>query len=175
MDLRMKTKEAMLKVFKKWYSDIADLRQKHKLVVIVRDNAGENKSHEIINFIESKGLTNRFSAPYEQWQLGNAETSINSIMRLARTVMAESGLGGRIWFKAAEAGVDARNGTFKERLKETSWTRKYGESKDVSRYRPIRCRALARVHLNSDRRNKGKHTSRAQEAIYLGFEPNTSE
>ena len=33
------------------YSDIADLRQKHKLVVIVRDNAGENKSHEIIDFI----------------------------------------------------------------------------------------------------------------------------
>ena len=168
----MKTKDDMLKVFKKWYSDIADLRQKHKLVVIVRDNAGENKSHEIIDFIESKGLTNHFSAAYEQWQNGLAEASINSIMRLARTVMAESGLGGRFWFKAAEAGVDARNVTFKERLKETSWTRMYGEPKDVSRYRPFGCRAW--VHLNSDRRDKGKHTPRAQEAIYLGFEPNTS-
>jgi hypothetical protein len=48
----MKTKDEMLKVMKEWYSDIADLRQKHQLVVIVRDNAGENKSHEIIDFIE---------------------------------------------------------------------------------------------------------------------------
>ncbi len=48
----------------------------------------------------------------------------------------------------------------------------YGEPKDVSLYRPLGCRAW--VHLNSDRREKGKHTPRAKEAIYLGFEPNTS-
>jgi hypothetical protein len=44
---------AMLKVVKKWYSDIADLRQKHKLIIVMRDNAGENKSQEIIDFFES--------------------------------------------------------------------------------------------------------------------------
>jgi hypothetical protein len=38
----MKTKDEMLKVTRKWYSVIADLRQKHLLVVIMRDNAGEN-------------------------------------------------------------------------------------------------------------------------------------
>ncbi len=36
----------MLKVAKKWYIDLADLRQKHKLVIVMRDNvqlnAGEN-------------------------------------------------------------------------------------------------------------------------------------
>ncbi len=38
---------------------------------------------------------NHFSTAYEQWQNGLAEAAINSnIMRLARTVMAESGLGG---------------------------------------------------------------------------------
>jgi hypothetical protein len=95
----MKTNDEMLKVMKKWYSDIAGLRQKHQLVVIVWDDAGENKSHEIIDFIESKGLTNHFSAAYEQleWQNGIAEASINSIMRLARTTMAESGLRGRFF------------------------------------------------------------------------------
>ena len=62
----LKTKDQTLGALKKWYCDIADLRQKHKLVVIARDNAGKNKSHEIIDFIESKGLTNRFSAVYEQ-------------------------------------------------------------------------------------------------------------
>ncbi len=44
----MKTKDDMFKDIKKWNSDIADIRQKHDLVVVMRDNAGENKSHEII-------------------------------------------------------------------------------------------------------------------------------
>ena len=47
---------ATLKVVKKWYSDIADLRQKHKLIIVMRDNAGENKSQEIIDFFESVGV-----------------------------------------------------------------------------------------------------------------------
>ena len=78
----MKSKDDMLKVTKKWYSDIAELRQKYSLVVFMRDNAGENKSQEIIDFIESIGATNRFSTSYEQWQNGLAESAINSIMSL---------------------------------------------------------------------------------------------
>ena len=73
------------------YSDIAQLRQKYSLVLFMRVNAGENKTQEIIDFIESIGATNPFSAADEQWQNGLAESAINSIMRLAR--MAESGLG----------------------------------------------------------------------------------
>jgi hypothetical protein len=39
----------------------------------MRDYAGGKKSDVIIDFIESKGLTNHFSKPYEQWQSGTAE------------------------------------------------------------------------------------------------------
>jgi len=168
----MKTRDEMLQVVKRWYGDIADLRQKHTLVVAMRDNAGENKSKEIMEFFDSVGVRNHFSTSHEQWQNGLAEAAINSIMRLARTVMAESGLGGRFWFKAACAGKDARNVTYKQRLGSTPYTCMYGEVKNVSRFRAFGCRAW--VHLNSERREKGKHTPRALEAIYLGFEPNTS-
>jgi hypothetical protein len=99
----MKTKDQMINVVKRWYSDIADLRTKHRLVVVVRDNAGENKSQEVKEFFESKGIRNHFSTAREQWQNGPAESTINSIMLIARTVMVESGLGGRFWFKAATA------------------------------------------------------------------------
>ena len=44
--------------------------------------------------------------------------------------------------------------------------------KYVSRFRSFESRTW--VHLNSERREKGKHTLRALEAIVLGFEPNTS-
>ncbi len=97
-------------------------------------------------------MTHGFSSAYEEWQNRIAGASINSIKRLDSTVMAESGLGGGLWFKAAEAGVDAWNITFKEPLKETSWTLMYGEPKDVSLYRPFGCREW--VHLNSERREK---------------------
>ena len=107
----MKLKSDMLKVVKKWFSDIADLRQKHKLVIVMRDNAGEYKSQEpeIIDFFESVGVKNYFSTAHEQWQNGLAEAAINSIMMAARAIMAESGLGGRFWFRAALAARDARN------------------------------------------------------------------
>ena len=90
----MKLKSDMLKVVKKWFSDIADLRQKHRLVIVMRANAGENRSQEIIDFFESVGVKNYFSTAHEQWQNGLAKAAINSIMMAARTIMAESGLGG---------------------------------------------------------------------------------
>ena len=67
----------------------------------MRDNAGENKSKEIMKCFDSVGVRNHFSTSHEQWQNGLAEEAINSFIRLARTVMAESGLGGRFWFRAA--------------------------------------------------------------------------
>ncbi len=145
----MKLKSDMLKVVKKWFSDIADLRQKHKLVIVMLDNAGENKSQEIIDFFESVGVENYFSTAHEQWQNGLAEAAINAIMMAARTIMAESGLGGRFWFRTALAARDARNATYKERIDTTPWRRMYGEMRDVSRFRAFGCRAW--VYLDKDR------------------------
>ncbi len=54
-------------------------------------------------FLELNGVRNHFSSSYEQWQNGLAEAAIDSIMRLAGTVMAESGLGGEILVQAALA------------------------------------------------------------------------
>jgi hypothetical protein len=91
---------------------------------------------------------------------------------LSRTIMVESGLGGRFWFKSACVGCQARNVTYKARIGTTPWKAMHGEKKDLSRFRAFGCRVW--VHLNSERRDKGKHTARAIEAIQLGFEPNTS-
>jgi hypothetical protein len=53
-------------------------------------------------------------------------------MLIARTVMAESGLGGRFWFNATPAGVEAHNTTFKERIWTTPHHLLYGQKKDVA-------------------------------------------
>jgi hypothetical protein len=62
------------------------------------------------------GVQYHFCTPKEQWQNEAAESTINSIMFIARTVMAESRLGGQFSFKAA-AGKDALNTTFKAHIK----------------------------------------------------------
>ena len=69
---------------------------------------------------------------------------------LARSGMAQSGLGGKYWFCAATYGKDCRNVTYKERIKNTPWGLLYGEKKDVSKFRPFGCRAW--MHLNKERR-----------------------
>jgi hypothetical protein len=51
----------MLKVIEKWYCHIADIRQKHDLVVVTRYSAEGNKSQETMEFIQSTGAQNHFS------------------------------------------------------------------------------------------------------------------
>jgi hypothetical protein len=65
----------MLKDVKKWYSNIAILRQKHKLLVVTRDNAGENKSQEVVDLLESMKY---YGTAHEQWQNGLPQQSIPS-------------------------------------------------------------------------------------------------
>ena len=168
----MKLKSEMFNVVKKWYSDIADLRLKHKLTAVMRDTAGENKSQAFIDFFESVGVKNYFSISHKQWQNGLPEAAVNSIMTISRTVMVESGLGGRFWLKSALAAVEACNATYRERI---------GNARRTARCFRGDSNYLVAGHgfiSNSERRENGKHTPRPRavtvDAIYLGFEPNTS-
>jgi hypothetical protein len=52
----LKTNDDILKAVKKWYSDIAELSKTHTLLVVMRNNAGENKSKGIVDFLESHGI-----------------------------------------------------------------------------------------------------------------------
>ena len=47
----MKTRDDMLQAVKLWYRDIADLHQKHALVLVMRDNA--DKSREIMEYFDN--------------------------------------------------------------------------------------------------------------------------
>jgi hypothetical protein len=88
----LKTKDDSNAAIRKWVSDIVEIRIRHPLQIVIRDNAGELKSKDLIEFIEGLGSKNYYSVSYEQWQNGLAESSINSLMLLSRTQMAESGL-----------------------------------------------------------------------------------
>ena len=100
------------------------------------------------------GARNHFSTSHEHCQNGLAEAAIiimpiNSVMRFSRTMMAESGLGGGFWFKAACAGKDASNVTYKQRLGSTPYTCMYGDVKRVKIPR-IRMQSLGIPQLGKE-------------------------
>ena len=59
----LKTKDQTLGALKKWYCDIAPIRAKHALITLMRDNAGENRSQDVEDFIQSIHVQSRYSAP----------------------------------------------------------------------------------------------------------------
>ncbi len=139
----LKSKDELIGVVKQWYAEIADLREKYQLLIVMRDFAGENMSHEIQEFFTDKGVRVKsyFSTPYEPWQDGLGEAGIKSVLLLARTDMAESCLAGRYWFSAVNHGNNCRNVTFKYRLGTTPYALLYGMKKDGSKFRPFGCKA----------------------------------
>ena len=46
----MKTKDDILGVAKRWFAEIANLREKYPLLMVMRDNGGENTSKELNDF-----------------------------------------------------------------------------------------------------------------------------
>ncbi len=121
---------------------------------------------------QKKFRINHFSTAREQWQNGPAESTINSIMLITRTDVAESGLGGRFWFKAAMAGVNARNTSFKVRIWTMPHHHMYGKKKDISGFQAFGCRAW--ICFNQEHCTKRKDAPRTVEAIYIGFAINKS-
>jgi hypothetical protein len=55
---RMRTKDEMIKVVKKGHNAIAGIHARHNLVVLMQDNASENKQKEDQEFLTSKGVLN---------------------------------------------------------------------------------------------------------------------
>jgi hypothetical protein len=124
-----------LATLKQWYCDIAPLRAKHKLITLMRDNAGENRSQELEECIKSKDVQSRYSAAYEQWQDGQPETTIRTLTRLVRSMKTESGMNVRFWFHMLVAACIASNVTFKRRLNNTQHRIAFDEKQDISKLR----------------------------------------
>ena len=81
--------------------------------------------------------------------------------------MAESGMGGRFWFRAVVLGTDARNAMYHERIGTTPHYFVFEKPRNVYNFRAFGCRAF--MYLNEDCHEKGKHFLRVAEGIHLGF------
>jgi hypothetical protein len=119
-------------------------------------------------------VENYFSTVYESWQDGLAQVAVKSTVMTATCGMAESGMVGKFWFKAATNRKNCLSVTYMLRINSTPYRVLYGKEKNVSRFRPYGC--LAFMHIHGDRSEKGNTAQRATQVIHLGFatDSNTS-
>jgi hypothetical protein len=61
----LKNKDEHIDVVKQWYAEIADLREKYQLLVVMKDFTSENMFQEIQEFFTEKGVKSYFATPYE--------------------------------------------------------------------------------------------------------------
>jgi hypothetical protein len=164
----MKTKDETFKVIRKWWADIARIRARHPIRSLMRDNANENHSTDLLKFCEERGIAERYSTPYEQWQDGAAEVSIRVLGRLTRAELAGTGLPVEAWFSGLVTANDSANATWMEATKSTPYFDLMGKKKDVTKYRRFGCEAV--MYLEPERRDKrGKFQPRAITGVYLGM------
>ncbi len=104
----LKTKDEALTASRRWMAEISELCEKYPLLVVMRDNAGENKSKEISDYITAMEVKSYFSTAYEQHQDGLAESGDKSTPNLALSGMAKSGLARKYWFSVAKFRPTAR-------------------------------------------------------------------
>ena len=107
----LKTTDETFNVIRRWWADISRIRALHPLRGLMRDNANENQSADLRKFCEERGIAERYSTPYEQWQDGAAEVSIRVLGRLTRAQLAGTGLPVEAWFSSLITANDSANVT----------------------------------------------------------------
>ena len=88
----MRNKSDLLNVVERFYADTAIKRNKYPLCCIRRDNAGENTSYNLTQWLDDNGNRSEFSTTYEPWQDGRAEVHIRFLANSARTNLLASEL-----------------------------------------------------------------------------------
>ena len=162
----VKNKSDVFDMFQKFYADTAIIRSKYPLCCIRRDNAGENMSNALKNWLTDKGVRSESSTPHEPWQNGRAEVQIRVLCNLARTNMIASGLTGKFWARAIFYAADILNIQYRADLKMSPHQSLYGTKPDVSKCQPfgVECWLYVREEQRKDR----KFDARGEPAIYCG-------
>lgn len=146
---------------------------------ILTDNGAVYKSQQMAAFCASKGIQQRFSAPYAQWMNHTAERNMRTIGEMAVTTLVHSNLPRPAWGYAMLAAVEVINRTSDSvDANKTAgvpakfsplekWKGKELPGQTKALY-PFGC--LAFKHVPAVLRNKlDQH---ATPAVYLGVDPN---
>ena len=131
------------------------------------DNGGEYLSKEFDTYLQSRGIRHELSAPYSPAQNGVTERFNRTLMKSARTMMAQAGLSEHYWAEAVATAAYLRNRVPTRSLKKTTpYEKWYGRKPDLSHIRVFGCMCYAYI---PDTNRKGKLSKKADKRRFIGY------
>jgi len=88
-------KSEVIGQIKRFHADTAIIRKSFPWCCLRCDNAGENTSLQLKDWLTENGIRLETSTPHEPWHNGLVETHVRQIMNINRTQLVASGLGAK--------------------------------------------------------------------------------
>jgi hypothetical protein len=137
---------------------------------IYRTDNGELKSHEMANWLASRGTDHQFTAPHTSAHIGRVERMHRTLMSKARTMRIYAQLPPFLWdeFYLTASHLHTKT-TTKSLAKKTPWQIWYNKTPDYSYMREIGCRAFVLIQ----NRSNPKIFERSIECVLVGYNLNS--
>jgi hypothetical protein len=165
----LKRKDEVFTKFKEFVSEVEN-QTGRKIKILQTDNGSEYCSTEFSDYLKSKGIIHRRSAPYTPEQNGLAERMNRTIVESARSMLSHANLNQNYWGEAVNTATYIRNRCPSSGLDwktpEEIWN---GVKPTVNHLRKFG--SIAYAHIPKEKRTK--FDFKANRLIFVGYDSNS--
>ncbi|GJZ33156.1 putative ribonuclease H-like domain-containing protein [Tanacetum coccineum] len=163
------TKDETSGILKSFITGIENLVD-HKVKVIRCDNGTEFKNREMNQFCEMKGILRQFSVARTPQQNGVAERRNMTLIKAARTMLADSKLPTTFWAEAVNTACYVQNRVLVVKPhNKTPYELFHGRTPTLSFMRPFGCPVTILNTID----HLGKFDGKADEGFFVGYSLNS--
>ncbi|GKB47915.1 ribonuclease H-like domain-containing protein [Tanacetum coccineum] len=163
------TKNETSGILKSFITGIENLVD-HKVKVIRCDNGTEFKNKEMNQFCEMKGILRQYSVARTPQQNGIAERRNRTLIKAARTMLADSKLPTTFWAEAVNTACYVQNRVLVVKPhNKTPYELFHGRTPTLSFMRPFRCPITILNTID----HLGKFDCKADECFFVGYSLNS--
>jgi hypothetical protein len=139
--------------------------EKKSVTAIHSDNGGEYIGKEFQDWMASRGILHKPTAPYTLEHNGVAERMNRFLLESASCMLLHAGLSGSFWVEAVNLANSIRNARpTKSVVGITPFQALHNEVPSMERYKVFGCKAMALIQGT----NLHKFSSKTRDLIYLG-------
>ena len=160
-DKRSATQEIIMALTK------LEVQSGHQLRAVMCDGAAEH--HALAEWMEQRGVAQRFSAPYTPQMNGKAEALVGILKRATRAMLHAAQQPITLWDEAMRTAAFLRNVLPAPGGLPTPWQQLLGSKPDISWLRVWGCPAYARVPTEHQRGLQPV----AEKGVFVGYQPDS--
>lgn len=144
---------------------ITELETGNKVLRIVSDNGSEFKNHSLSNFLQERGIDQRFAVTYTPQQNGFIEREIRTVTECARTLLNRAKLTQELWAEMVSTAVYLLNRVINSRTGDkTPYELWHGKKPSVKNLHKVGSEAIL---LTPEGRTK--FAEKGEKLIFIGY------